>query len=230
MVAFIVRAAPAPSSFIADLSVDEVPISQGGKWNNGLSFGSSWHNMQTVGGKLIGATNMSGTSDFTDNVAQVKPSFFTCTDNQYAEATIWIDPTYAASATGSYTALVRWNGPVSNFNALYDPGNGSIAAPATGDVMRVEIASQIITLYRNGVSVFSHTALQDGGGNSYAELFGNPGCGSWPAGGSHEMELHLRATTSSGSWQMYEILWGINGLAAADRTKYGFSSFKCGNL
>lgn len=40
-----------------------------------------------------------------------------------------------------YLAVVRWNGPLADYTALYDSGDPRIGPPADGDVLRAEIAA-----------------------------------------------------------------------------------------
>jgi hypothetical protein len=100
-----------------------------------------------------------------------------------------------------YLTIVRWNGAFGDFtvSATVD-GNGSYGPPTfptynDGDVLRVEISGNVLTVYINSVQKAQVNITTDAnwsGGNVYNS--GQPGLGFWPTDG---------ATPSSAGWKAY---------------------------
>lgn len=219
------------TAFQTNFPLTENPISQGGIWFNGATDGGSWSDMKTTGNACTGSRTMANAGNsFADDIAFIKSSYRSFNPNQYAQGTVYLAPGY--TCTGAYVAIVRWNGALGSFSAIQDPGVGSIAIPNDGDVFYAEISGQIITVKLNGSTVMTHTVLNDGNGNNFAELTtGQPGLGAWPSGTSHEMELRLRDSFSGGNWTGYEVIWGMSGVTSTVTPEnYGWKSFKADNL
>jgi hypothetical protein len=140
-------------------------------------------------------------SRYDDSIAHLSTSVATFAPNQYAQGTVFKAAAYttagghelelllrfqttAHNARGyeilwgisGYIAIVRWNGPLGDFTALYDPGLGIISVPVDGDVLRAEIVGSTITVFKNGAAVAS---VSD---STYAS--GQPGMGFWPVDGA----------------------------------------------
>lgn len=201
----------AGTSYTTSFSLSENPINEGGKWVNGKAVGADWNDVKTTPGKAFAsiASGLSG-SRYNDSIAYLSPSFMAVTPNQYAQATVFRVAGYSASAhevelllrfkitrnnargyeilwgaTG-YLAVVRWNGPLGNYTALYDGGLPGIGPAVDGDVLRAEITGSVIKVYKNGSLVATVT---DG---SWTD--GQPGMGFWPVDG---------ATPQNFGWKTY---------------------------
>src|SRR5262249_55008869 len=80
-----------------------------------------------------------------------------------------------------YMAVVRWNGPVTSYTPIYDPGTGSIPKPKDGDVLRAQINGNIIQVFVNGTQVGPNIDVSSAG-NVWTS--GQPGMGFWPVDGA----------------------------------------------
>ena len=75
-----------------------------------------------------------------------------------------------------YLAIVRWNGPLADYTALYDPGDPGIGPAVDGDVLRAEISGNVIRVFKNGALVATVTD------STWSN--GQPGIGFWPVDSS----------------------------------------------
>lgn len=189
------------TSYSTDFNLTENPISEGGKWVTGKTNGLDWNNPKTASGVAIASVLSGlGSSRYDDNIAHLSTSFQTFNANQYAQGTVHLAQGYSASheielllhfsisshdaqgyevlwgVTG-YLAVVRWNGPLGNYTALYDPGLGSIPVPHDGDVLRAEMNGNIIKVKLNGSTVAT-VDVSAAGGPIWSS--GQPGFGFWP--------------------------------------------------
>ena len=171
--------------------------------------------MQSIPGRAF-ATALSGVpSRYNDSIAQLDTTF---TENQYAQGTVsrvaGYDPSPSKhevelllrfqisenSAHGyeilwgisGYLAVVRWNGPLGNYTALYDTGDPGIGPAADGDSLRAEISGNIIKVYKNDTQVATVDITSKGG---VVWSTGQPGMGFWPVDG---------ATIEMFGWQSYK--------------------------
>jgi hypothetical protein len=184
----------------------ENPLSENGAWSNGQIVGIDWNDVQTTIGKAYAADV---STYYNDAIAVLNtPTFNT---NQYAEGTVYRAANYSPSVpheielllrfqvTPHYArgyevlwghagnlAIVRWNGPLSDYTALLD--NVQIGQPVDGDVLRAEIIDSVITVYKNGVLVAT-------GPSDSTYIDGQPGVGFWAT---------TSATPSSFGWDSYE--------------------------
>jgi len=206
--------APESTAFATDFSVDENPISQGGIWVRGLAEGGNWNNVRTNTGRATAAVaSDQGGSRYDDSLAHLSTSYRTFNANQYAEAVVYRANGYngpnheielllrfaitSGNARGyevlwsslGNIAIVRWNGALGNYTALYDPGAGSVPVPADGDVLRAQIVGNSISVYRNSSLVVS--GITD---NTWAT--GQPGIGFWPVDGSNPDNLGWTSFTA----------------------------------
>jgi len=202
---------PNADLFSTDFTSTENPISEGGIWLNGAADGLLWHNMQTGSGNAYASSFMGvGADRYSDDLAILKPSYISFPANQYAEATLYRNGSYASpdgheielllrfsissndahgyeiifgcSSPDKYMAIVRWNGGLGDYTALYDPGAGSVAMN-DGDVFRAEIIGNILSVYRNG-SLISGASVDITGFPGSVWNSGQPGMGSWPIPGA----------------------------------------------
>jgi hypothetical protein len=194
-------------------SLTENPISEGAKWNNGKAVGLDWNDVKTVPGKAY-ASMLSGLSGsrYNDSIAHLSTSFATYTPNQYAQGSVFRVAGNFPSGSGhevelllrfkitphnargyevlwgfqGYIAIVRWNGPLGNYSALYDSGLPGIGPAVEGDVLRAEMIGSLIKVYKNGalVATATDTTWTDG----------QPGMGFWPVDG---------ATPQNFGWKSY---------------------------
>ena len=204
--------APCPaasgSTYSTNFATAENPLSEGGKWVDGKAAGINWNNPVSAFGKVYASvrSGLSG-SRYDDSIAHLSNGFIAFNANQYAQATVFRANGYsptggheaelllhfqitANSARGyeilwgvtGYLAIVRWNGPLGNYTPIYDPGPGSIPVPQDGDVLRAEVAGNIIKVYRNGVQVGQNVDVSSIGGQVWSS--GQPGLGFWPVDSS----------------------------------------------
>jgi hypothetical protein len=95
---------------------------------------------------------------------------------------------WGVDPTGSYTAAVRWAGGLGAFNAIFDPGDGSMPTPTENDVLRAEFTGSTCRLLLHN-SVISGAAALDlskevGGSTLGVWSSGQPGVGFWPVHGT----------------------------------------------
>jgi hypothetical protein len=205
--------------YSTDFGLIENPISEGGKWIDGLLVGLDWNNPLTSAGRATASVLSGITSRYNDNIAHLSASAGTFTPNQFAQAMVYRAAGYDPSpskhevelllrfsitndvARGyeigwgqeGYIFLVRWNGALGDFTALYDPGVGSIAAPVDGDVLRAEIVGDNVYVYLNGSLVPGWPqAITSQGAPTWSS--GQPGMGFWPVDG---------ATPENFGWRSY---------------------------
>jgi hypothetical protein len=188
-------------SYTTNFNSIENPISEGGKWVTGKANGLLWNDPKTASGKAY-ASVRSGTGDsrFDDSVAHLSSAFQTFNADQYAQGTVYLADNYSSAThevelllrftinnydahgyevlwgLSGYIAIVKWNGGLGDYTPLYDPGVGSIRAPRDGDVLRAEIAGNIITITLNGAVV----ATVDVTAMDWDWPSGQPGIGFWP--------------------------------------------------
>lgn len=197
--------------FSTTFSATENPISEGGIWLNGQTDGGDWHDCLTTSGRCVGAAD-NFASRYADDIACLKTSYRAFNAAQWAQATLYLSGGYTGGGgshecelllrwalssgvargyeaaigirpTGTYAFIVRWNGSLGDYTALWDPG-GSLGsytntptAMADGDVMRAEIsAGGVISLRQNGILLGSVTDSTWTGGQ--------PGMGFWPVDGA----------------------------------------------
>lgn len=141
------------SSYSANFSTVENPLSEGGIWLNGAADGTDWNNcLVPTAGRVIGAVNIT-TPRYADDIAMLKTSFRTFAANQWAQGTLYVASGYtggggshecelylrgAISANvargyecsvglaggAPYAFIVRWEGPVGSYSTLWDPHGG----------------------------------------------------------------------------------------------------------
>lgn len=152
-----------------------------------------------------------GNDRYADNIAFIKPAYRAFTNNQFAQGTVFRAAGYngnggaheleltlrasyttgnwimyetlfgIAGATNGYISMVRWDGPLTAYTPIYDPGLGSLVAPANGEVFRVELIGNLLSAYRNGSLIHTQDVTTIGGA-TYSS--GQPGMGTWPADGA----------------------------------------------
>lgn len=195
-------------AFYTTFGTTENPISEGGIWVRGAAEGDDWNNPLTTGGHAVASVASGlGGSRYDDSIAHLSTSYRSFAANQYAKGTVYKAAGYdpdgsheielllrwnitSGNARGyetligitasnqGYIAIVRWNGSLGSYTALYDPGAGSIALPADGDVFEARISGTTITVYRNGSAISGATATD----STYSS--GQPGIGFWPVDGA----------------------------------------------
>jgi len=174
----------------------ENPISELDNWSNGMANGLDWGNVETRQGIAYGLQN--GAKHFADGTALLRGSWW---PDQIVEATVYIRDTnvgdypevelrlrsslsanectgyevlWGVAARNPYFAIVKWNGPLGDFEYLYDSssagyGAGTKYAVSNGDVVRATVIGNVITAYINGVQLAQVTD------STFAS--GNPGMG-----------------------------------------------------
>jgi len=210
----------AATSYSTDFLGNETPLSEGGKWIDGKSEGLDWNNVQSAAGKAYASILSGATGNrYDDSIAHLDPAFLACNANQYAQGTVYRAAGYSPTSgheielllrfeitphdahgyevlwgISGYIALVKWNGASGSYNAIYDPGPGSIPAPNDGDVLRAEISGNSLVVKRNGSIVSGFPRDISGTGLSTWDS-GQPGIGFWPVDS---------ATPANYGWKHYE--------------------------
>jgi hypothetical protein len=169
--------------------LDEDPISEGGKWNNGGKDGFDWYNVITKSGLAYGAVSKGAYTDPTALLAgtwgknqTVKARVFSRnqTDKYYQEVEIRLRSSLSPRCcTGyevfwrclktekAYAEIVRWNGKVGDLTSLRKHTVAQYGVN-DGDLVEATISGNVINGYVNGAEVISATD------NTYKE--GNTGC------------------------------------------------------
>src|SRR5579859_5835133 len=175
----------AAQSYQTTFPATENPISQSGNWVSGKAVGLDWQDVQTTGG-TPGLALMAGTtlpSQFADATATLTGSWkpvqiitmrvfvggtapttgaheveIHSLHNISAHSITGYETNCSVNSNNTYMQTVRWNGPVGNFTAL---GNASGQGCVNGDIVTtvtsVGASSVTITVYKNGVQMFSNT-------------------------------------------------------------------------
>ena len=193
----------------------EEPLSEGGCWLNGKTVGLDWANVLTSPGLAFGKDLPTRYADPTAVLTGIWGL------DQEAEAKIWVEKPLSDccrevelrlrtiiaphTITGyeilcsvaykfPYLTVVRWNGPVRDFNEI---GRADIGC-ADGDVLKATAIGDTITVYRNSVKVLDAKDNQFSGGN--------PGLGFYDTTNNIWRKLGFR------SWQAF----GFSSFSATD--------------
>lgn len=162
----------------------ENPISEAGKWTNGLATGLDWTNVQTGLGSdsatriAFGLKSVTNPPPFDDSVACLSGFGF----DHSAQATMF----KGAGATGQQEAelllrwhivahgiygyeidctpggvyVVRWNGPLNDFTTLAGPISTNYIY-SNGTVFYAKIVGSLITVRCNGATVTTYNTSSD---------------------------------------------------------------------
>jgi hypothetical protein len=177
-------------SYSTRFLLDEDPISEAGKWQNGRKDGLDWYNVITRAGEAYGEVTQGGYTDPTALLAgswgkyqTVKAKVFSRnpTETYYQEVEIRLRSALTPHrCTGyevfwrclktenAYAEIVRWNGKLGDWTSL-QKHTGAKYGVKDGDLVQATIAGNVIKGYVNGVEVIS---VSD---DTYKE--GNPGMG-----------------------------------------------------
>ena len=197
---------PPPSAgYTTNFPASENPISEGGNWITGKTAGLDWNNPQTAPGKAYAAVRSGlGASRYDDSIATLNTAF---TASQFAEASVYRAAGYSPGNAGhevelllhfqitahnargyeilwghsGYLAIVRWNGGLGDYTALYDSGLPGIGVSVDGDVLRAEINNNVIKVYKNG-ALMAAVDTTSQGGPVWSD--GQPGLAFWPVDSS----------------------------------------------
>lgn len=218
--AILAGAAPvvsSSSSFNANFATTSNPIDPS-TYMLGLTDGVQWTNPQTTGGQSV-ASEVPAPTRYSDDICHVKTSVRAFNADQWAQGTVFKASGYTGNggshelelllrfqitngnARGyevlwgiqGYIAVVRWNGAVTDYTAIYDPGDGSIASYNDGDILYAQIQGNLITAKKNNVTVANFPVdVTSQGGTVWTT--GQPGFGYWPVDG---------AIITSAGWKAY---------------------------
>ena len=160
--------------YLTNFPLTENPISEGGKWVNGGTVGLDWTDVSATPGLAVG--HETG-ADFTDSTAVLQN--LTWAPDQKASAVVFstgesvdncsqevelrlrtfisansitgyeINYEFSTNSTG-YMQIVRWNGPVGNFEVLHS-FSGPQYGVTNGDTVSATIVGNVITAYKNGM-------------------------------------------------------------------------------
>lgn len=208
---FVVPATPAGTAFQTSFTATEDPISESGKWVNGLAVGLDWNNVKTASGNAFGSSDAFYlVTRYADDIAHLSTSYRTFSPDQYVQTVAHVDAhdgggahesehllrfaITANSARGyevmwgrtGYISIVRWNGPIADFTTIFETNLPGIGVPVDGDVLRSEIegvgAATVIRVYKNGAEISGSPISVNIGGTIWDD--GQPGLGFWPVDGS----------------------------------------------
>jgi hypothetical protein len=185
----------------------ENPLLQNGTWLNGLRDGLDWLDLRMTPG-LAFATGVSPSPPYNDPTAIVNGSWspnqeafgHVRTVNQQAfnqEIELRLRTSIRAhsisgyeilfrlsGSSGWYTDIVRWNGPLNDFDALAHVTTGP--GVQNGDFILARISGDIISVYINGALVNSHDISTDttpaSGAGPAKYTNGSPGMGCFQHG------------------------------------------------
>jgi len=160
------RVAAAANFYSTQFLTPENPISENGHWINGQSVGLDWVNIITTPGFATFA--QPNPDDYNDATAVLTGSWgsnqyvrtvvrIPAIDNNFAqEVEIRLRTSISAHTCSGYEVLmgkqiVRWNGPLGDFNIL--PDEGPYGDLHDGDVLEANIVGNVITVFINGVKV-----------------------------------------------------------------------------
>lgn len=197
---------PATENPISQSSIWTNGETDGSLWQDvrttpALAFGSGYAGDQFEG------------SAFDDNIAHLKTSYRTFSANQFVQGVIHYGYSGLPQAAhevellgrfsisngvargyeaicgvgpdGPYAALVKWDGDLGDFKAIYDPGANSITLPAEDNVFRLELTDSTGIIKYNGSTLVTADLTKEVGGGTIAVWgSGQPGIGFWPVRGT----------------------------------------------
>lgn len=197
-------------SYSTSFPSTENPISEEGRWVNGLATGLVWANVRSSGGKAFGTQD--GAGNFDDSIAYLTGSWG---PDQTVQATVVTPSGFAGevevlvrwnitanSATGyevncsaSYTEIVVWEGNFADFGLL---SHVNTAACINGAVLKVTVVGNTITSFINGTQMAQVTDTTWG--------TGHPGIGFYNGGAG---------TNSNWALTNYSATDGISSVAGS---------------
>jgi hypothetical protein len=156
------------STYTTNFDNAENPISEGGAWTH---KGLDWKSVVTENGIAHGT--QTGTDGYDDSyailsgfsadqaawgVAHIDAGIDKTCSSQELEILIrWSDSAGSAQGyecmihhDGGYAQIVRWNGPLGDFNVL---GGGSAPGFKNGDTVKATAVGSVITLFHNDVPI-----------------------------------------------------------------------------
>ena len=161
-------------TYTTNFPLAENPISEGGRWANGGRVGLDWTNVSTTPGR---ATGLQCCASYTDATAlltglwgpdqQVTATVFAENprDECYQEVELRLrsalsvhrstgyEISFKSSRTSAaYLIIVRWNGPLGDFNYLFNT-KSPLYGVKTGDVVSARVQGNRITAFKNGVQL-----------------------------------------------------------------------------
>jgi len=197
---------PLAARYVTRFDRTENPIDEGGRWINGGATGLDWHDAKSVNG-IAHATAFSGVKHrYDDSIAVLKSAFgadqyaqgtvfrspaYSPPSKHEIELLLRFE-IRPHSARGYEVlwghdgdfAIVRWNGRLGDFTVVAGSGHPALGGRGLGpgraldgDVLRAEIAGNVIRVYKNRALVF--VAPPDATWTT-----GQPGMGFWPISGS----------------------------------------------
>ncbi len=188
--------------YLTNFSAVETTLREGAIWKDGKADGLDWNDVKSNSGIAFASTLCGIPSRYNDSIAHLIQPFHA---DQYAQATVFRSKEYSAKhevelllrfeinehfargyeilwgATG-YLAIVRWNGPLGDYTALFETGDPGIGSAVEGDRLRAEIKGTLIRVYKNDRLVASADTATSGGA-VWSE--GRPGIGFWPVDGAN---------------------------------------------
>lgn len=191
--------AQAVGSYSTSFGSVENPISESGRWINGLVTGLDWANMSVSANGARGqqTPDGGGALNFNDATALLIGTWGNDQDativarqvsaNAVSGMEIEIrlrSELTAHSCTGyevywsvqnadQYLNIARWDGPLGSYTNIAQTVSG--VAVVDGDTLRATIVGTVITAYINGVQKLQYNTNADG--TKYAS--GKPGIGTW---------------------------------------------------
>jgi hypothetical protein len=167
---YVQQVAAAVHNYSTSFEVDEDPISEGGSWKNGKAAGLDWADVRTVPGLAFGVSLPSKYADPTavltgdwgsdqqaEGTVKVRTFLTGCCREVELRLRSTITPhsitgyeiLCSVSVSNPYLEIVRWNGPLNDFNYVSKVDIGC----ADGDILRAVAFGDVISVYKNGVKV-----------------------------------------------------------------------------
>ncbi len=200
-----------PGGYSTSFGTTENPISEGGKWVNGKAVGVQWNNIATQNGAAAATSKMLTAPPYNDCIAHISSSYMAFNANQFAEGTVYRASGYTAGheielllrfqitannargyeiywSTNGGLYIVRWNGPLNDFNPL---ATTSAGLANNGDVVRAEISGNTITVKINGNTRLTYSDSK--------WLSGQPGIGLNPYEASSDFSSYTWSDFTAGN-------------------------------
>ena len=160
------RVAAAANFYSTQFVTPQDPISENGHWINGNSVGLDWQNIITTPG--FATFSQPNPDNYDDATAVLTGSWgpnqyvrtvvrIPTVDTNFAqEVEIRLRSSISAHTNSGYEVLmgkqiVRWNGPLGDFNIL--PDEGPYGDLRDGDILEANMVGNVITVFINGVQV-----------------------------------------------------------------------------
>lgn len=170
---FTTAALTDPGTYSTTFPLSENPLSEGGKWMDGLAVGIDWANVQTTPNLAFGTWTGAQTDSIAilpgawgpSQVVQATVHSVNQTDSLFEEVKLLLrsslsahlltgyEVTFRCSKTSNaFAQIIRDNGAASDTTVLWT-STGSQYGVSEGDVVRASISGSTITVYINDIQI-----------------------------------------------------------------------------